>query len=57
MGIVQIIVIVLFSLSFVENASKHGKNKDYGLDKYNVLQSAFKILIWTLLLLWGGFWD
>jgi hypothetical protein len=50
----QIIMIVLFAMSFTLNLVNHGEDKD---DKYNVWYTIIFIAIECTILYCGGFWD
>lgn len=53
MGIPQIIIIVLISLSAGINIAEHGKPKN---QKFNIFIDLASSVILVALLWWGGFW-
>jgi len=53
MGIPQIIVLLLFFVSLLIEANKHGEFKE---GRHNVFTELISVTLFTLLLYWGGFW-
>lgn len=53
MGWPQWIVLLILLLSFTVNAVKHGHEKP--ASRYDVMDATVAVLVWLVLLQWGGF--
>lgn len=50
----QLIIIVLFAMGLAVNISRHGEQED---QKYNGWAHLFYLIINTIILYYGGFWN
>ena len=53
----QIVMIVLFAAMLVVNLIEHGKIREHPYDKYNFWIVLLRVVIFSSILYWGGFWS
>jgi len=57
MSIIQLVVIVIFACNFAVSTMKHGDVKEHPFNTYNIWITTLRIIICSLVLYWGGFWQ